>query len=244
MSNLYRDAAMPKATDSPPSAEPLRKVGNAHAHLREKVVDELRRGILNGRFEPGERLVEERLAEELGVSRNPIREAIRTLTSEGLVEVSPRRGALVVSLSREEGEELLEVRAALEGANARLAARRGDKQILERLREILTQGSAAVEGNDLSELAGLNDAFHAELARAGHNRMLADLIRSLRDRSAPLFRGTGTAASRRSWSEHEGILRAVIAGDAELASLLAHRHVLNAGRRGASVDAALATAAE
>lgn len=222
---------MPKPSLTPSGGTPLNPVGNTHSYLREKVAEELRRGILSGRFEPGERLVEERLAEELGVSRNPIREAIRTLTSEGLIEVSPRRGAIVASLSQEEADELLEVRAALEGANARLAARRRDTKILSRLKTVLEQGSSAVDEGRLSELPQLNDEFHAELALAGHNRILADLIKSLRDRSAPLFRGGGGLSPRRSWAEHEGILRAVIAGDAELASLLAHRHVLNAGKQ-------------
>ena len=97
------------------------------------------------------------------------------------------------------------------------------------LRSILERGTAAIEAGRAAELPALNDAFHADLARAGHNRILADMMRMLRDRSAPLFRGVGVEFARESWAEHAGILRAVIAGDAELASLLAYRHVMNAG---------------
>ena len=206
------------------------RIGFEHAPLRDKVAQAIRSAILSGRFAPGERLVEERLAEEFGVSRNPIREAIRTLASEGLIEVTSRRGAVVASLSPEEASEILEVRAALEGVNARFAARRRDPVILQRLERVLERGSAAIETGNEAELTRLNDEFHDCLALAGHNRMLADLMKTLRDRSAPLFRGATRTFDRNSWAEHADILRAVIAGDAELASLLAHRHVVNAAR--------------
>jgi DNA-binding GntR family transcriptional regulator len=205
------------------------RLGALHAPLRDKVAQEIRAAILSGHFKPGDRLVEDRLAEEFGVSRNPIREAIRTLASEGMIEVTARRGAVVASLTAQEAEELLEVRATLESANARLAARRRDKTVLMRLRDILTHGTEAIEAGRLTELPKLNDDFHGHLAEAGHNRVLADLMRTLRDRTAPLFRGVGLEFARDSWAEHAGILRAVIAGDAELAALLAYRHVINAG---------------
>src|ERR1700677_2474063 len=99
-----------------------RRLGALHSPLRDKVAEQIRAAILSGHFKPGDRLIEDRLAEEFAVSRNPIREAMRTLASEGLIEVTARRGAVVASLSPQEAEELLEVRATLEGANARLAA--------------------------------------------------------------------------------------------------------------------------
>jgi DNA-binding GntR family transcriptional regulator len=217
------------------TAEPVAaRLGIQHAPLRDRVAGEIRAAILAGLFKPGDRLIEDRLAEEFAVSRNPIREAMRTLASEGLIEVTARRGAVVASLSPQEAEELLEVRATLEAANARLAARRHDPAVLDQLRATLARGTEAIEAGNTAELPGLNDAFHADLARAGHNRVLADMMRMLRDRSAPLFRGIGGEFARESWAEHAGILRAVIAGDAELASLLAYRHVMNAAstRRG------------
>ena len=208
-----------------------RRIGAEHAPLRDKVAEEIRAAILSGQFKPGERLVEDRLAEEFGVSRNPVREAMRTLASEGLIEVTARRGAVVASLSPQEAEELLEVRATLEGANARLAARRHDPEVLEQLKSVLIRGNAAIEAARLAELSDLNIAFHDHLARAGRNRVLVDLMKTLRDRSGPLFQGVGIEFARESWAEHASILRAVIAGDPELASMLAYRHVLNAGAR-------------
>ncbi len=206
-----------------------RTLGAQHAPLRDKVADEIRAAILSGHFKPGDRLVEDRLAEAFGVSRNPIREAIRTLTSEGLIETTARRGAVVASLSDQEAEEVLEVRATLEAANARLAARRRDPAVLKQLEAILAEGTDAIAAGRTEHLSRLNDAFHTHLAQAGHNRVLADLMRTLRDRTAPLFRRTGLEFARISWAEHADILRSVIAGDAELASLLAYRHVINAG---------------
>jgi DNA-binding GntR family transcriptional regulator len=214
------------------------RLGALHSPLRDKVAGEIRAAILSGHFKPGGRLIEDRLAEEFGVSRNPIREAIRTLASEGLIEVTARRGAVVASLSREEAEELLEVRATLEGANARLAARRRNPEVHAKLRTILDQGSAAILAGRIEELPALNDAFHTLLAEAGQNRVMADLMRTMRDRSAPLFRGYGLDFARASWAEHAGILRAVIDGDPELASLLAYRHVINAGSQ-ARIEAAM-----
>jgi DNA-binding GntR family transcriptional regulator len=208
-----------------------RRLGSEHTPLRDKVAEEIRAAILSGQFKPGERLVEDRLAEEFGVSRNPVREAMRTLASEGLIEVTARRGAVVASLSPQEAEELLEVRATLEGANARLAARRRDPEVLEQLKSVLARGNAAIAAERLAELSDLNIAFHDHLARAGCNRVLVDLMKTLRDRSGPLFQGVGIEFVRESWAEHASILRAVIAGDPELASMLAYRHVLNAGSR-------------
>jgi DNA-binding GntR family transcriptional regulator len=213
----------------PQTTSPPGRLGALHAPLRDKVAEEIRAAILSGHFKPGDRLIEDRLAEEFGVSRNPIREAMRTLASEGLIEVTARRGAVVASLSAQEAQELLEVRATLEAANARLASRRRDPVVLDRLNAILQRGTEAIEAGRVTDLPGLNDAFHTHLAQAGHNRVLADLMKTLRDRSAPLFRGFGLDFARASWAEHAGILRAVIAGDAEMASLLAYRHVINAG---------------
>src|SRR6478672_4765095 len=120
------------------------RLGETHSPLHGKVISELRHAILNQRLKPGERLIEGRLAEELGVSRNPVREAIRALASEGLIEVTARRGASVVVMTEQEARETIEVRALLEGQNARLAARRQDKLIIKRIETVLNKGTAAV----------------------------------------------------------------------------------------------------
>jgi DNA-binding GntR family transcriptional regulator len=206
-----------------------RRLGDDYLSLHDRVIEELRQAILSRRLKPGERLVEERIAEELGVSRNPVREAIRVLTTEGLVEVTARRGASVLAMTDEEARETIEVRALLEGQNARLAARRRDQDILARIATVLNKGTDAVAAKRFELLSGLNQQFHHELATAGRNRVLTDLLKRLRERTAMLFAPTDPERQARTWDEHAGILRAIIAGDERAAATLAAEHVMRAG---------------
>ena len=206
-----------------------RKVGEEHSSLHGQVIAELREAILTGRLKAGDRLVEEKLAEELGVSRNPVREAIRVLASEGLVDVAARRGASVAVMSDQEARETIEVRALLEGHNARLAARRHDKQVIKRIEAVLQKGTAAVAAGRFDQLFQLNQQFHDELAAAGQNQVLGELLQKLRDRTARLFAPTNPSRQSRSWNEHAEILRAIIDGDERLAATLAAEHVMRAG---------------
>jgi DNA-binding GntR family transcriptional regulator len=206
-----------------------RRLGEAHSPLHDQVVTELRQAILSGRLKPGERLVEERLADELGVSRNPVREAIRALASEGLVEVTARRGAAVATMTEQEARETIELRALLEGQNARLAARRQDKQIIKRIETVLNKGSAAVAAKRFDQLFDLNLLFHRELAAAGQNTVLGVLLQKLRERTSMLFSPMDPGRQARSWEEHAAILRAIIKGDERAAATLAAEHVMRAG---------------
>ncbi|MBI3373604.1 MAG: GntR family transcriptional regulator [Betaproteobacteria bacterium] len=204
-------------------------VGQRHTSLSALVADELRRAILTHRMQPGERLVEDKLSADLGVSRVPIREALRVLASEGLVEVQPRRGASVAAFTDEIVRDMVESRAMLEGVNAKLAARIRDPQILAELTVVLAKGRAAAERATLEELIGLNGQYHDLLAKAGRNRVLREIMRGLRERTALLFSGVRTVSrAREEWEEHAQILAAIVEGDEELAGLLATRHVRRA----------------
>ncbi|MFI4988714.1 MAG: GntR family transcriptional regulator [Alphaproteobacteria bacterium] len=218
-------------------------LGELHAPLRDLVVEQIRGGILAGRYKAGERLVEDRLAEDFKVSRNPVREALRALAAEGLVALTPRRGATVAGFSLSEAREMIEVRATLEAMNARLAARRRDPAMIAALADCLSQGCARAAGGSAAELVQLNGRFHDLLASAGHNRILADLMRSLRERTNLVFAPMSRRRAAQNWDEHQAILEAVIAGDEELAALLASRHVLQAGTRRLAEDAGGAEAA-
>ena len=123
---------------------------------------------------------------------------------------------------------MIEVRATLEALNARHAARRRDPAMLRVLAEVLRAGTAAAASGAADKLPELNARFHDALAAAGSNRVLGDLMRSLRLRTGIVFAPPAMRAAA-TWEEHAAILKAVIAGDEELASLLAHRHVMNAG---------------
>lgn len=207
---------------------PRGTLGRDHASLGQQVTDELRHAILTRRYKPGDRLVEDRLSEELGVSRVPIREALRALAAEGLVDVQPRRGASVAAVSPEVARDLVEVRATLEGLNARLAARHRAPVIVAELRIVQESGNQAAGSGDVDDLVRLNGAFHDKLAQAGGNTILWDIMRTLRERTGLVFAANTARRAREDWDEHSRILAAVIDGDEELAAMLATRHVRRA----------------
>jgi DNA-binding GntR family transcriptional regulator len=200
-------------------------LGREHPSLSQRVAEELRRSILTNRRRPGDRLIEDRLSEELGVSRIPIREALRVLAGEGLVAVQPRRGASVAEISPDVARDLVEVRATLEGLNARLAARHHDPAIVQELKRVLKDGNRAARSKNVDDLVRLNGEFHDKLAEAGRNSILFDIMRTLRERTNLVFAANTTQRAGQDWDEHSKILAAVIDGDEDLASMLATRHV-------------------
>jgi DNA-binding GntR family transcriptional regulator len=204
--------------------------GERPSPLNQVVADAIRGRILAGDFEPGERLAEERLSVDLGVSRVPVREALRHLAAEGLVTLRPRRGAIVVSHTPEEIADLVEVRATLEGLNARLAARRRDPRHAAALERILAEGTKITERSDLASIQGHNARFHEAIEAIADNSVLKGIVRALRDRTALLFSRTSRARIRESWDEHAGIVRAILSGNVELADRLASAHVYSSAR--------------
>ncbi len=205
-------------------------LGAIHSPLTKLVTTTLRDRILNGEIAVGERLIEGRLSEELGVSRMPVREALRELAAEGIVTIEPRRGASVAIYTEEQKRELVEVRATLEALNAKLAARRHDPQQIAELEAILQEGADMMVDEDPALLIRQNFRFHEALGRVAGNSVLQDMVRSLRDRTAMLFARVSRARAHQNWQEHAAILRAVIEGDGELAALLSARHVYNAAQ--------------
>ncbi len=214
------------------------------ASLSKVVSEKIRGQILAGRLKPGERLVEDRLSAELGVSRVPVREALRGLSMEGLVRLEPNRGASVTEVTPQLLAELVEVRTLLEALNARLAARRHDPEIVALLQDTLRRGNEAAQSGTADELAQLNAEFHERLAEASRNSVLSDIMRSLRERTGLAFSINGRARAREDWREHAGVLAAVIEGDEEIAALLAARHVKNAAAALGRVPAARDLAAD
>lgn len=190
-----------------------------HHHLREE--------IISGRLTPGTELQEVALAESLGVSRGPIREAIGRLAAEGLVTVRPRRGALVRALSKEEFLEAYQVREALEVMAVRLAVPKLGAHDLAALERLVDEMAACAEAGDVQGFFVANAEFHQTFFDAAGNRMLAELYRQLRGqidrhrlRSLEL-RGT----LERSIAEHKAILRAAKAVDVERAAHLVAEHI-------------------
>lgn len=201
-----------------------------HQQLSQLVMSRLREMILSGQLEPGHRLVEGRIADDLKVSRVPVREALRALGAEGLVEIRPRLGAVVASLEPSTAREMIQIRATLEGLNARLAAEHRTPELIARIEQVLDKGRMQIESGEADGLQDLNSRFHDLLYAAGANSMLADLMRSLRERTRRLFLATTDEETRRTWDEHAAILRAVQSGDGALAAMLAERHVMRAAQ--------------
>jgi len=196
-----------------------------HQPLRSLVCEELRRLVITGEFAPGTRMVEDRLAARLGVSRNPVREALQALAGEGFVEILPRRGAVVAQLTPEQAEDLFDVRTALEPLAARLAARRRDDDGVERLREILRLARRATDAQELDLLASYNTDFHSLVVELSGNDYLGLLVAPMARRVQWVFRTSAATRAPQSWTEHEELLRAIVAGDEEYAEAVARAHV-------------------
>ncbi len=158
----------------------------------------------------------------------PIREALRALAAEGLVDIQPRRGASVAEISTDVARDLVEVRATLEGLNARLAARNHEPRIVDELRQVLAKGNATAGTRNVEELVRLNGEFHDKLVEAGRNSILWDIMRTLRERTSLVFALNGASRAEQDWDEHAKILAAVIDGDEERAAALATLHVRHA----------------
>jgi DNA-binding GntR family transcriptional regulator len=191
----------------------------------EAVYRALRHGIVHGQLAPGERLRSDALANELRVSRTPVREALRKLEAEGLVEHSGSR-LVVRTLSEQDLTELFYVREALEGMAARLAAENATPSEVAEIRELLDDMETVRERGTLETLRRLTGEFHQLVSRASHNNRLVQALTTLLDnvrkiQTSTLF-GEGRAAQ--ALQEHRELLAAIAAGDGDRAEMLARAH--------------------
>lgn len=194
------------------------------------VYEELRKRIIEGSLQPGQRLREAEIAKSLRVSRTPVREALKRLGSEGLFEYLPNRGAVVAGLTPQQAIELYTLRELLESEAARLAAQHALEPEIEMLRDVLRVQREA--GNDPEKLARLNRVFHDTLYRLSHNRYLIDVLKRVRDYTVLLketgYRAPGRPAS--AYKEHEEIVDAIARRDPEAAKAASQRHLREAQR--------------
>lgn len=154
---------------------------NEYLPLRDVVFNTLRQAILHGDLKPGERLMEIKLAKQLGVSRTPIREAIRMLELEGLVVMIPRRGAAVAQITKQDLEDVLEVRCSLEELAVELACTRITGNELKKLHDVLRDFEHACDTNNLQILAEKDVEFHDIIFESTGNRRLIQLLNNLRE---------------------------------------------------------------
>jgi GntR family transcriptional regulator of gluconate operon len=207
--------------------EPL----DAPRSLAEDAADRIREQILGGGFRQGDHLVESRIAQQLKISRGPVREAFKLLRAEGLLQEEPRRGSFVVRLVPDDVREIYGLRAAIEGRAARTVASRGDPDVIARLRGLLERIERAVGADDPPEVFAADLAFHTELVRAAGNGRLDEVftryvptLRALLRLDEHLYRSLDDIAM-----EHRPLLAAIEAGDADEAASLAEGHCDHAG---------------
>jgi len=198
--------------------------------LRDVVFENLREAILEGNLKPGQRLMEVQLAEQLGVSRTPIREAIRKLELEGLVVMLPRKGAYVADVSLKDIIDVLEIRASLEGLAASLAAERISDEDINKLEQIMQDFNQGKDDFDVETLLRKDVEFHECIFKATNNVRLHQLINSLWEQ-VYRFRVTYISdyeSTKNIINEHQLILNAIKEGNRDLAKKYAQEHIQKA----------------
>lgn len=200
---------------------------NEFLPLRDVVFQTLRQAILKGELKPGERLMEINLANKLGVSRTPVREAIRMLELEGLVIMIPRRGAQVAQITEQDLNDVLEVRMGLEEFAVSLACKRMTREELEELTKANKEFERAMAGNDISALAEADVVFHELIYSGTHNKRLIQIISNIREQ---MYRYRieylkDEQIRKTLVSEHRAILEALSARDITQAVTHINTHI-------------------
>ena len=202
---------------------------NLHIHkpLREIVYEELKRQILVGEIQPGTRMMEIQLADDMGVSRTPVREAIRKLEKEGLVNIEPRRGAYASDASIKDMIDILEARQYLEGAAAMMASSRITGEQIKELEEATEKYATAVEKGDTDEIIKYDEIFHKMIIKASGNTAMVKIMSRVQELSLRfryLYYEDFSRYKNMPMS-HREILAAIINGDGAVAGRMAADHV-------------------
>ncbi|MFP5316001.1 MAG: GntR family transcriptional regulator, partial [Actinomycetes bacterium] len=215
----------------------MQPAGDEEAAPKQRVQDEIRRDIIFGSLPPGTRVTETALATKYGISRVPVREALRALEAEGFVESKPYAGSTVSKIPVDDAEDLFFVREALESATARRAARRAAAQFdsgapssewwnaRKLLAGILDEGDAAVAQNRLDLLPELNIRFHLGIAELSGSSSLTALLRQIAGKIEWLYATDVDNRGKDSWGEHRSIIAAIDAGNFADAEKLMANHV-------------------
>ncbi len=207
--------------------ETLQLTRNDYLPLRDVVFQTLRQAILRNEIKPGERLMEIHLAKKLGVSRTPVREAIRMLELEGLVKTYPRKGAVVAEITIPDLEDVLEVRLALEALAVRKVCRTLTEAQLQELRQLAAKFEETLNGEDVEACAQADMAFHDAIYNATGNRRLVQILNNLREQ---MYRYRmeylkDRNSHRMLVEEHAQIVQALAEQDEEKALAATTRHI-------------------
>jgi len=202
---------------------------NEYLPLRDVVFNTLRQAILRGELKPGERLMEIQLANKLGVSRTPIREAIRKLELEGLVLMIPRKGAEVAEITEKSLKDVLEIRRALEDLAVRLACEKITKEELKELKKAGDEFKKVLKSQDITEVAEADVRFHDVIYMATDNPKLIQLLNNFREQ---MYRFRVEYLKKdevrpQLIAEHDEIIKYITEGNKEEASRVVTRHIEN-----------------
>ena len=195
--------------------------------LRGKVYDRIREDILNGVYEEHEELKEATLGEKMGVSRTPVREALRQLELEGLVEIIPNTGARVTGITKKDIEDIYQIRYLLEGLSARWATEYITEEQIEKMEETLYLTEFHAKKGNFTQVYELDSQFHELMYEASGSKMLNHILTDFH-MYVTRIRRTSLALdnrSKNSTEEHRAILDAIKARDAQKAEECAHNHV-------------------
>lgn len=202
---------------------------NDYKPLRDVIFEALREAIIIGELKPGERLMEIQLSEKMGVSRTPVREAIRKLELEGFVDMIPRRGAQVADLSNKQIADVLEVRASLDGLATQLATLRISPDEFDALKTVQAQFRTFVEKENIPGAIKKDTEFHDIIYTASRNQRLVTMLNNLREQ-VHRFRVMyikDIVSLRTLVSEHEEIVNAIETKDINLGIAAAQKHIHN-----------------
>jgi DNA-binding GntR family transcriptional regulator len=192
--------------------------------LRERVYEALLELITTRTLRPGQHLVENELAGHLGVSRQPVREALQRLNTEGWVDLRPAQGAFVHEPTEAEADQLLSVRTLLEAEAARLAAANSGSAGIAALEELCAQGEQAVAADDVDLAVATNAAFHAKVMELAGNPVLAGLAAQVDRRVRWYYTPVAGQRGRQSWIEHRALIAAISDRDEQRATEVMRAH--------------------
>ena len=192
--------------------------------LRESVYEALTEMIIDGTLERGRHLVEVELAGMLGVSRQPVREALQRLNNEGWVDLRPGFGAMVHVPAEDEVDQLLAARAALESESARLAARHATKDDVAKLKDLCKVGSAYHEAGDIDGAVRTNGELHILITQMSGNRFLVDFAAQVDRRVRWYYTPVAPVRGGASWREHARLVKAISDGDEDKSAQIMREH--------------------
>ncbi|WP_327176888.1 GntR family transcriptional regulator [Streptomyces sp. NBC_01335] len=212
---------------APPASPAAHRAEPKPPPAAERVYSHVKEAVLDRRYEGGTLLTEGDLAEAVGVSRTPVREALLRLEVEGLIKLYPKKGALVLAVSAQEIADVIETRLLVEEFAARKAVP-ASPRLISRLEELLAEQSTLARAGDLAAVSVADRSFHAEIVRNAGNQILSRLYDQLRDRQLRMGVAVMEAHPGRiaaNITEHTELLEAIRSGDAEAAAEVVRRHV-------------------